>query len=334
MTDPERDSNRPETSTSSQHRSNGFNNAHGPVNADLPILQAPGLSNKAIVHIKQVFAKPRMYPSSSPSGLDDWKCIRSVQANNEAGNSQDRRSASSIGTVGSPKHVPASSVVSPRLVQEPGSYLPSPVLSNSNNQRDMEYDSDDSHSGDEYPQYNKLPAAGHRSQAFHKSASRMSEKSYLQRVLNILRLPTLTAVQRGVLKCSIAYFLASLFTFVPALSNLFASPFDLEGPVSGAHVIATVATYYNPAKTLGAMIEADIFMLWAAAFALLTALGSMATASLLNGAGFHTSSHVVTVVFWLSGAMALVAWMKVKVSNAQFGSVSEYLLLIIDILIE
>lgn len=69
------------------------------------------------------------------------------------------------------------------------------------------------------------------------------------------------------------------------------------------------------------MIEADIFMIWASLFALVTALGSMATAVALENAGLHELSHFVIVIFWLVGSMGLVAWMKVKVSNAQFGSV-------------
>ena len=147
--------------------------------------------------------------------------------------------------------------------------------------------------------------------------------SRFQRFLDLFRLPDLTAQQRGVLKCSIAYFIATLFTFVPFLSDLFAAPFELEGnPVAGAHVIATVATYYNPAKTLGSMFEADIFMLWASSFALFACLGTMGSAYILEDAGHHKTSHLVVVWIWLVGAMGLVAWMKAKMSNAQFGSVS------------
>lgn len=135
----------------------------------------------------------------------------------------------------------------------------------------------------------------------------------------------LTSLQKGVVKCAVAYLIASLFTFVPALSDFFAAPFDLEGPVSGAHVIATVATYYNPAKTLGAMVEADIFMLYGSFFAFLVCIGSMATASIMESAGLHTASHWILVIVWLMGSMGLVAWMKVKVSNAQFGSVRRVL---------
>jgi multisubunit Na+/H+ antiporter MnhG subunit len=65
----------------------------------------------------------------------------------------------------------------------------------------------------------------------------------------------------------------------------------------------------------------DIFMLWASLFAFLAAIGSMATASWLNDIYHHTLSHVASVA-WLILSMGLIAWMKVKVSHPQFGSVS------------
>lgn len=64
-------------------------------------------------------------------------------------------------------------------------------------------------------------------------------------------------------------------------------------------------------------------MLWASLFACLVALGSMATSTFLNDIDQHTLSHIVSVL-WLMAAMGLVAWMKVKVSHPQFGSVSTH----------
>ena len=286
--------------------------------AELPITQSRRrLFTPAIVNQRR-FGKDGTF-SSVP---DDWKCVRPLSANGLVGDQYDRRSTYSTSDAGHPRNLKTSTLRSPRLAQEPNSYLSCSVTPSPADQHDKDSDSDDSHSGDEYAQYNKFRVTRQRSQLLHKECTPSLEKSPLQLFLNLFRLPALTAVQRGILKCSIAYLLASLFTFLPVLSDLFASPFDLEGPVSGAHVIATVATYYNPAKTLGAMIEADLFMLWASAFALVTAFGSMATAVLLNKVASQTLSHIVIVVFWLSGAMGLVAWMKVKVSNTQFGSVS------------
>jgi hypothetical protein len=95
----------------------------------------------------------------------------------------------------------------------------------------------------------------------------------------------LNATARNVLKCSTAYFLASLFTYIDPLADFIGMPFDIEGPVSNGHFVASVlsfflfpfapsdlkllkcdsplaaiAVYYNPAKDIGAMVEADLFM--------------------------------------------------------------------------
>ena len=50
---------------------------------------------------------------------------------------------------------------------------------------------------------------------------------------------SLSLVWRNVLKCSIAYFLASLFTFAPALSAII-SGMNLSGPSASGHLVATM----------------------------------------------------------------------------------------------
>lgn len=55
-----------------------------------------------------------------------------------------------------------------------------------------------------------------------------------------------------VLKCGLAYFIASLFTFVPALSNLLSmrTETDVHGrphprPAYSAHMVATIVVYVS-----------------------------------------------------------------------------------------
>ena len=58
-----------------------------------------------------------------------------------------------------------------------------------------------------------------------------------------LRLPTLPVLWKNILKCSVAYFLASLFTLHPYLSNFFGdltSYGDYSGPSPSGHMIATM----------------------------------------------------------------------------------------------
>jgi hypothetical protein len=63
---------------------------------------------------------------------------------------------------------------------------------------------------------------------------------------------TLTVPQRQVLKCSIAYLIASLFTFVPVFANLLSTSVqhDVHGrvirkPAYSAHMVATIVCYVS-----------------------------------------------------------------------------------------
>lgn len=70
-----------------------------------------------------------------------------------------------------------------------------------------------------------------------------------------LDLFTLTVPQRQVLKCSIAYLIASLFTFVPVFANLLSTSAqqDVHGrvirkPAYSAHMVATIVCYVSRRK--------------------------------------------------------------------------------------
>lgn len=200
---------------------------------DPPFSPRQPLSPATIVHLKQTFSKAAQHARSRSAGLADWEGVRTphVQA------PSDRQSALNLSS-DAPRAAAGSrlgSLLSPPLVDEPTSYvqLNGSAKLGSATGIEVESSSDDSHSGDEYTR---------------SKPTRTAKSKWL--------IPSLTAQQRGILKCSIAYTVATLFTFVPVLSGLLAAPFDLEGPVRGGHVVATVATYYNPAKTLGAMFEA------------------------------------------------------------------------------
>lgn len=55
-------------------------------------------------------------------------------------------------------------------------------------------------------------------------------------------LPTLTRLQKNILKCSVAYLIGSLFTFVPYLSGFISDIIPNgsdEGPSPSAHMVAT-----------------------------------------------------------------------------------------------
>lgn len=134
-------------------------------------------------------------------------------------------------------------------------------------------------------------------------------------------------------KCSVAYGIASLFTLNPFLSSLLGQPFDYEGPTANAHVIATVSVYYNPAKSVGAMLEADVFMLWAATLAVSVCCISMATAVWLNGEDLEWLSHLVVLVGFFTTSCGFIAFMKQRVGKATFGSACSMAAMILSVVI-
>ncbi|TFK90654.1 hypothetical protein K466DRAFT_484360 [Polyporus arcularius HHB13444] len=138
------------------------------------------------------------------------------------------------------------------------------------------------------------------------------------------KLPTLTTVQRNILKCAIAYFIGSLFTFSPYLSGFIA---DITGddpgerkPSPSGHMVATVAVYFNPAKTLGGMVEADVFCLMGLVFASLVSLSSMTVYWFFElQPGWEWLADVL-VLLMIGLGMSVVAWMKVWMAKPSFNT--------------
>ncbi|KAJ1028717.1 hypothetical protein NDA16_001883 [Ustilago loliicola] len=144
----------------------------------------------------------------------------------------------------------------------------------------------------------------------------------------------LTLLHRSILKCALAYFVASLFTYSPALSRWLASFLpnndpDDDVPFSNLHMIATVAVYFHPAKTLGAMVEADIFAFGAFVFAVTLGFCSMAVTVFLHEADRIIVSDIISVLFFLGIGMALVGYAKIKVAKPQFNTACSLISIIV-----
>ncbi|KAH9940360.1 uncharacterized protein BXZ73DRAFT_42666 [Epithele typhae] len=151
------------------------------------------------------------------------------------------------------------------------------------------------------------------------------------------RLPTLTVVQRNILKCALAYFLASLFTFSPYLSGFIA---DITGdgpgervPSPSGHMVATIAVYFNPAKTLGAMVEADAYCLMGLVFATFLSLSSMSVYWFFERQpGFDWLADIL-VLLMIGLGMSFVAWMKVWMAKPTFNTACSMTVIILFVVI-
>ncbi|KAH7099933.1 Fusaric acid resistance protein-like-domain-containing protein [Auriculariales sp. MPI-PUGE-AT-0066] len=142
--------------------------------------------------------------------------------------------------------------------------------------------------------------------------------------------PRLTSLQRNVLKCAIAYLIGSLFTFMPVLSK-WISP--NQGPSIQAHLIATVTVYYNPAKTVGSLMEADVFCVAGLAFATFIALGSMSTFWPFElSPGWEPVADVI-VLTWIATAFIFVAWAKNWLAKPSFNTACSMIAIIIFIVV-
>ncbi|KAH8995242.1 Fusaric acid resistance protein-like-domain-containing protein [Lactarius hatsudake] len=136
------------------------------------------------------------------------------------------------------------------------------------------------------------------------------------------RVPALPTLYRNILKCSLAYFLGSLFTYYTPLSRLIVE-LTQDGPgekypSAAGHMVATVAVYYNPAKTIGGMLEADIYCVMGLGFASFISLGSMYTYWALEPhAGWEWLADSL-VLIWIFVGMSLVAWFKLWIAKPTF----------------
>ncbi|GFZ50881.1 hypothetical protein JCM24511_08639 [Saitozyma sp. JCM 24511] len=140
----------------------------------------------------------------------------------------------------------------------------------------------------------------------------------------------------AVARCSIAYLLASLFTFVPALAKLLTTTYeeDAHGRVSrkpafSAHMVATIVVYFHPAKSAGTMLLADRFCFLLAAFSTGICLLSMGTVEFFDafspshGSSWDWISEAgdwIVCGLWVGGSMGFLAWAKVWVNNPSFNA--------------
>ncbi|KAF4597849.1 hypothetical protein EYR38_006240 [Pleurotus pulmonarius] len=138
------------------------------------------------------------------------------------------------------------------------------------------------------------------------------------------RLPTIPLLYRNILKCAIAYFIGSLFTYNPYLSGLISDITSYRSgdrkPVPSGHMVATIAVYFNPAKTRGAMFEADLFCSFGLLYSSFVCLASMGTFWWLELKPGWEWLGDVTVILWIGVSMSFVAWMKVYMGSPQFNT--------------
>jgi hypothetical protein len=114
---------------------------------------------------------------------------------------------------------------------------------------------------------------------------------------------------RGTIKCSVAYLLASLWTFFPPFARFL-------GPMDGKHIVATITVYFHPARTAGSQIEAVAIAVVAVLYALLIGTLSMATSVLVGSVWNQVQlSYALILIVFIGGGLGFIGWAKQKLNN-------------------
>jgi len=140
-------------------------------------------------------------------------------------------------------------------------------------------------------------------------------------------LPQLTSSHKQVLKCSFAYFIGSLFTFIPYLNSL------VGHNRSSSHIIATTTVFFNPAKTRGGMVEATGYGWAYVLFALTICLGSMLTSDYYIDRDMETVAHVISLGFWLAGSAFVISFLKAYWNKPPVATASSLCFILIFIIL-
>jgi hypothetical protein len=112
----------------------------------------------------------------------------------------------------------------------------------------------------------------------------------------------------SILKCSLAYFIASLGTFNKAFSSIL-------GQGDGHHLVATIAVYFHPARTVGSMFEANIFAFVGVLFSCIMCVVSMGVASIFEDIGKVRLGRLIILAVICTGTTAVIAYAKQKLNK-------------------
>ncbi|OWP03630.1 hypothetical protein B2J93_3251 [Marssonina coronariae] len=124
-----------------------------------------------------------------------------------------------------------------------------------------------------------------------------------------------TPVAKGIFKCSLAYLLGSMATFLPPLANFL-------GHQDGKHLVATITVYFHPSRSQGSMQEAILLGLGAFFYAVFISVSSMATSVFFESQlGMIELGYVLVLILFVGGGLGFVGWFKQKY-NAPLVSVS------------
>lgn len=114
---------------------------------------------------------------------------------------------------------------------------------------------------------------------------------------------------QGIFKCSLAYIIGSLATFVPTLAGLIGDKQDSK------HMVATVTVWFHPARSIGSMHEATVLAFIAFCYSGLVSFTSMAVSMFFANQDLLVVGHAVVLVVFIGGGLGLIAWVKQRLGH-------------------
>ncbi|KAJ6086030.1 Transcriptional coactivator SAGA-type complex Ada1/Tada1 [Penicillium sp. IBT 16267x] len=113
----------------------------------------------------------------------------------------------------------------------------------------------------------------------------------------------------GILKCSLAYLIGSMATFIPIISTYL-------GHQDGKHMVATVTVYFHPARTIGSMYRALICALLAFFYSAFLSITSMLLENLFQDTlDLPVLGHALVLIVFVGGGLGFVGWTKQRLGD-------------------
>ncbi|KAL4901942.1 hypothetical protein BDW74DRAFT_169895 [Aspergillus multicolor] len=113
----------------------------------------------------------------------------------------------------------------------------------------------------------------------------------------------------GVLKCSLAYLIGSLATFVPVLTALL-------GHQDSKHMVATITVYFHPARSQGSMFKALICAFLAFIYTAFVSVTSMCIAMFFQDTlDLLPLGHAIVLIVFCGGGLGFIGWTKQRLSD-------------------
>jgi hypothetical protein len=114
---------------------------------------------------------------------------------------------------------------------------------------------------------------------------------------------------KGVFKCSLAYLLASMATFIPVISAML-------GHQDGKHTVATITVYFHPARSQGSMIKAMICGFLAFLYSAFISITSMGVALFFeDGLNLLPIGHAIVLIVFCGGGFGFIGWTKQRLND-------------------